>query len=106
MAMNRLNLNEIAAIISPFEPTEQTSFADFIIHHHIRKEKTDGEKKNEIRTLLRIDEEHPNPLRDKEKRVALVSALMGGKGWGRNNVFNIENILRWEKENGTDFIPF
>lgn len=102
MAMNRLNLNEIAAIISPFEPTEQTSFADFIIHHHIRKEKTDGEKKNEIRTLLRIDEENPNPLRDKEKRVALVSALMGGKGWGRNNVFNIENILRWEKENGTD----
>ncbi len=102
MAMNRLNLNEIAAIISPFEPTEQTSFADFIIHHHIRKEKTDGEKKNEIQTLLRIDEENPNPLRDKEKRVALVSALMGGKGWGRNNVFNIENILRWEKENGTD----
>lgn len=102
MAMNRLNLNEIAAIISPFEPTEQTSFADFIIHHHIRKEKTDGEKKNEIRTLLRIDEENPNPLRDKEKRVALVSALMGGKGWGRNNVFNLENILRWEKENGID----
>ncbi|MDD2307697.1 MAG: DNA methyltransferase [Prolixibacteraceae bacterium] len=101
MAMKRLNLNEIAAIISPFEPTEQTSFADFIIHHHIRKEKTDGEKKNEIRTLLRIDEKTPNPLRDKEKRVALVSALMGGKGWARNNVFNIENILRWEKENGT-----
>lgn len=102
MAINRLNLNEIAAIISPFEPSEQTSFADFVIHHHIRKEKTDGEKLNEIQTLLRINEENPNPLRDKEKRVALVSALMGGKGWGRNNVFNLENILRFEKENGTD----
>lgn len=101
MAMKRLNLNEITAIVTPFVPTEHFTLADFIIHHHIRKEKTDGEKKNEIRTLLRIDEEHPNPLRDKEKRVALVSALMGGKGWGRNNVFNIENILRWEKKNGT-----
>jgi len=102
MAMNRLNLNEIAAIVSPFEPTEQTSFADFVIHHHIRKEKTDGEKKNEIRTLLRIDEKNPNPFRDKERRVALVTSLMGGKGWGRNNVFNLENILKWEKKNGTD----
>ena len=100
MAMKRLNLNEIEAIISPFEPSEQTSFADFVIHHHIRKEKTDDEKKNEIRTLLRIDEENPNPLRDKESRVKLVTALMGGKGWGRNNIFNLENIFRFEKENG------
>lgn len=101
-SMNRLNLNEIDAIVSTFSPSDQTSFADYIIHHHIRKEKTDGEKKNEIRTLLRIDEENPNPFRDKEKRVALVTSLMGGKGWGRNNVFNLENILKWEKKNGTE----
>lgn len=102
MSMNRLNLNEIDAIVSTFSPSDQTSFADYIIHHHIRKEKTDVEKMNEIRILLRVDEENPNPLRDKEKRVALVTALMGGKGWGRNNVFNLERILRWEKEKGTD----
>ena len=102
MSMNRLNLNEIDAIVSTFTPSDQTSFADYIIHHHIRKEKTVGEKTNEIRTLLRIDEKNPNPLRDKEKRVALVTALMGGKGWGRNNVFNLENIFRWEKKNGTN----
>ena len=103
-AMARLNLNEIDAIVSTFSPSDQTSFADYIIHHHIRKEKTIGEKKNEIRTLLRVDEENPNPLRDKEKRVALVTALMGGKGWGRNNVFNLENILRWEKETGSGLL--
>ena len=102
MAMKSLNLNEIDAIVSTFEPTDQFSLADFIIHHHIRKEKTLVEKANEVRTLLRIDEENLNPLRDKEKRVALVTALMGGKGWGRNNVFNLENIFRWEKKNGTD----
>jgi site-specific DNA-methyltransferase (adenine-specific) len=102
MAMNRLNLNEITVVVTPFEPTEHFTLADFIIHHHIRKEKSDVEKQNEIRTILRIDEENPNPLRDKEKRVALVTALMGCKGWGRNNVFNLETILRWEKEQGTD----
>jgi DNA modification methylase len=102
MAMQRLDLNTIDAIVSTFSTSAQTSFADFIIHHHIRKEKTTGEKMNEIQTLLLIDEENPNPLRDKEKRVALVTALMGGKGWGRNNVFYLENIMRWEKQNGTD----
>ena len=102
MAINRLKINEVEAIVSSYEPSDDLSLADYIIHHHIRKEKTDYEKVNEIRTLLRVDEENPNPLRDKEKRVVLVTALMGGKGWGRNNVFNLENILRWEKENGTD----
>ncbi len=102
MAMNRLEINEIDAIVSSFEPTDQFSFSDFLVHHHIRKEKTENEKLNEIRCLLRIDGENTNPLRDKEKRVNLVSTLLGGKGWGRNNVFNLEKILRWEKENPTD----
>ena len=101
-AMLRLEINEINAIISTFEPTDQFSFKDYVIHHHIRKEKTAVEKLNEIKGLLRIDCENTNPLRDKEKRVKLVTALMGDKGWGRNNVFNLEKILRWEKENDND----
>jgi len=27
--------------------------------------------------------------------------MMGGKGWGRNNVFNVEKIMRWEKSHDT-----
>jgi len=102
MAMNRLKLNEIDVIVSDFIPTNDFSFTEFVIHHQIRKEKTPAEKANEIRELLLIDREDKNPLRDKEKRVQLVSALMGGKGWGRNNVFNLEKILQFEKEHGSD----
>lgn len=98
MAMNRLNLNEVNAIISDFIPTNDFSLADFIIHNQIKKQKTDSEKINEIRALLRIDCDDTNPLRDKESRVRLVSALLGTKGWGRNNVFNLEKVLRWEKK--------
>ena len=32
----------------------------------------------------------------------MVTSLLGVKGWKRNNVFTLENILRWEKKNGTD----
>lgn len=99
MAINRLNLNEINAIVSDFEPTDQFSLTDYIIHLHIRKEKTENEKLNEIKYLLRIGSDDVNPLRDKEKRVKLISNLMGGKGWGRNNVYYLEKILQWEKEN-------
>ena len=100
MACIRLKLNEVDVIVSDFVPTNDFSFTDFIIHHQIRKEKTPVEKMNEIREILRIDQEDRNPLRDKEKRVKLVSAMMGGRGWGRNNVFNLENIMSWEKSNG------
>jgi DNA modification methylase len=31
-----------------------------------------------------------------------VSSLLGVKGWGRNNVFSLERILRWELKNGTE----
>jgi DNA modification methylase len=97
-AVIRLNLNEINAIVCEFPVTDKFSLADLIIHHQIRKQKTDVEKLNEVRTLLRIDSDKKNPLRDKEKRVTLISSLLGGKGWARNNVFSLENILRWEKE--------
>jgi DNA modification methylase len=96
MAMIRLNLNEIDAIVHEFVATDEFSLTDLIIHHQIRKQKNNTEKLNEVKALLRIDSDNKNPLRDKEKRVALVSSLLGVKGWGRNNVFSLENILRWE----------
>ncbi len=92
----RLNLNEIDAIVIDFVVTDEFSLSDLIIHHQIRKVKTEVEKLNEVKTLLRIDSEDKNPLRDKEKRVSLISSLLGGKGWGLNNVFSLENILLWE----------
>jgi len=101
-AMIRLNFNEIDVVIIEFVETDELSLSDLIIHHQIRKQKTNRERLNEIKTILRIDSENTNPLRDKEKRVKLVSSLQGEKGWGRNNVFSLENILRWEKKNGTD----
>jgi len=101
-AMKNLNSDGINVIVVDFEETDEFSLSDLIIHHQIRKQKTNRERLNEIKTILRIDSENSNPLRDKEKRVALVSSLLGGKGWGRNNVFNLENILKWEKRNGTD----
>jgi DNA modification methylase len=102
IAMNRLNLNEIDAIVCEFEETDEFSLADLIIHHQIQKQKTSIEKLNEVKTLLRIGTEDKNPLRDKEKRVSLISSLLGGKGWGRNNVFSLEKILRWELKNGSE----
>lgn len=101
-ALNRLNSDEIDAIVIEFDLTDEFSLSDLIIHHQIRKQlKTNREKSNEVIGLLRIDSENSNPLRDKEERVKLVSSLLGGKGWGRNNVFTLENILRWERKNGT-----
>lgn len=101
-ALIRLNSDEIDGIVVEFEETDEFSLSDLIIHHQIRKQKTNREKLNEIKTLLRIDSENTNPLRDKENRVSLVSSLLGGKGWGRNNVFTLENILRWEKRSNSD----
>lgn len=102
MAMNRLNLNEIDAIVCENVVSDEFSLADLIIHHQIRKQKSDAEKLNEVKALLRIDSDNKNPLRDKEVRVSLISFLLGGKGWGRNNVFYLENILRWEKKTNSN----
>ncbi len=97
-AVKRLNLNEIEVLVSHFKPTRTFSLTDFIIHHQIRKEKLPSEKLKEVKNLLRIDCEDKNPLRDKENRVKLVSKLMGEKGWGRNNVFSLEKIIKWESK--------
>ncbi len=102
MSMIRLNLNEIDVIVIEFVETNEFSLSDLIIHHQIRKQKTNIEKLSEVKVLLRIDSENKNSLRDKEERIKLVSTLLGGKGWGRNNVFNLENIIRWEKRSGSD----
>jgi ParB-like chromosome segregation protein Spo0J len=56
-AMVRLNLNEIDSIVCEFAITNEFSLADLIIHHQIRKQKTIGEKLNEVNSLLRIDTE-------------------------------------------------
>ena len=98
----RLNLNEIDAIVCTFVETDEFSLSDLIIHHQIQKVKTEVEKLNEVKTLLRIDSDDKNPLRDKDKRVSLVSSLLGGKGWGRNNVYSLDNILKWEKRTNSE----
>jgi DNA modification methylase len=101
-AMKRLNLNEIDAIVCEFVVSNEFSLSDLIIHHQIRKQKTTVEKLNEVKTLLRIDSELKNPLRDKEERVRLVSFLLGDRGWRRNNVFYFDKILRWEKRTNSN----
>jgi ParB/RepB/Spo0J family partition protein len=101
-AMIRLNFNEIDAIICEFPITDEFSLLDLIVHNQIHKQKTVIEKLNEVKSLLRIDSKQKNPLRDKEKRVSLISSLLGGKGWGRNNVFSLERILLWELKNGSE----
>ena len=101
-ALLRLNSDSINVIVVEFDETDEFSLSDLIIHHQISKQKTNREKLNEIKTILRIDSEKSNPLRDKESRITLVTSLLGVKGWKRNNVFTLENILRWEKKNGTD----
>jgi DNA modification methylase len=101
-AIIRLNLNEIDAIVCEFTGTDEISLTDLIIHNQIHKQKTVGEKLNEVKSLLRIDSDVRNTLRDKEERVRLISSLLGDKGWGRNNVFSLEKILRWEKSSNSD----
>ncbi len=101
-AMIRLNLNDIEAIVCDIVLTNEFSLSDLIIHHQLRKQKTAIEKLNEVRTLLRIDTDLKNPIRDKERRVSLITSMLGGKGWARNNVFSLESILLWEKKTNSD----
>jgi len=98
----RLKLNEIDCIVSGMEVNDDFTLTDLIIHTQIHKVKSEVEKLNEVKGLLRIESEDKNPLRDKDKRVKLVSSLLGGKGWGRNNVFSFEKILRWEKSTNSE----
>jgi DNA modification methylase len=101
-ALIRLNLNTVDAVVCEFPITDEFTLSDLIVHHQIRKQKSIEEKLNEVKSLLRIDSDQKNPLRDKEKRISLISSLLGGKGWCRNNVFSFERILRWELKNGSE----
>lgn len=101
-SIKNLNLNEVDCIVVDFIPTTVFTLTDFIIHLQIRKEKFPHEKKNEIREILRIDKSEKNPLRDKEGRVKLVSEILGGNGWGRNNVFSLEKVMKWERDSDHD----
>jgi len=101
-ACSRLNLNEIDCIVSGIEVEDELGLIDLIIQNQLHKVKTDPEKLNEVKGLLRIDSDDTNPLRDKDKRVSIISSLLGGKGWGRNNVYSFEKILRWEKNTNSE----
>lgn len=101
-ALIRLNFNSVDAVVCEFPITDEFTLSDLIVHHQIRKQKSASEKLNEVKSLLRVDSDNKNPLRDKEKRVSLISSLLGIKGWGRNNVFYFENILRWEKRSNSE----
>lgn len=98
----RLNLNEIDCIVSGIEVEDELALIDLIIQNQLHKVKTDSEKLNEVKGMLRIDSDDTNPLRDKDKRVVIISSLLGGKGWGRNNVYSFEKILRWEKNTNSE----
>ena len=95
-AMERLEINVIKALITDFVPSKEFSLSDFIIHHQIQKVKTEDEKLNEIKTILRVGCEDYNSTKDREKRVQLVSKLLGVSGWRRNNVYMLEKVLIYE----------
>ena len=96
LAMIRLDLNVINVLISDFDPTNEFSLSDLIIHNQIQKVKTQDEKLNEIKTILRIGSDDYNSTNDREKRIQLVSKLLGGRGWCRNNVYMLERVLNFE----------
>jgi DNA modification methylase len=92
-------VNTINVLVQPDFIKNEQDLVDLIIHNQLHKEKTGGEKLNEIKIILRIDEEDKNPKRDRETRIKLVEGKLG-KGWKKNNVLTFEKLLYWVKENG------
>lgn len=92
-------VNTINVLVQPDFIKSEQDLVDLIIHNQLHKEKTDKEKLNEIKIILRIDEEDKNPKRDRETRIKLVEGKLG-KGWKKNNVLTFEKLLYWVKENG------
>jgi DNA modification methylase len=103
LAMIRLDLNAINALISDFDPTNEFSLSDLIIHNQIQKVKTEDEKLNEIKTILRIGSDDYNSTNDREKRIKLVSKLLGVSGFRRNNVYMLEKVLNFENKSDMGF---
>ena len=92
-------INTINVLVQPDIITNEDDLLDLIIHNQLHKEKTKNEKLNEVKIILRIDEEDKNPKRDREIRIKLVEGKLG-KGWKKNNVLTFEKLLYWVKENG------
>ena len=91
-------INTINVLVQPDIITDEDDLIDLIIHNQLHKEKTKNEKLNEVKIILRIDEEDKNPKRDREIRIKLVEGKLG-KGWKKNNVLTFEKLLYWVKEN-------
>ena len=96
IALEQMKRHEVTAIYTTYD--NETSFEDFILQHHIRKELTLTEKANEIRMILRINEENQNPNRDLDKRRGTVSLKLGNK-FQRSSVIDLENIMLFERDN-------
>jgi DNA modification methylase len=102
-AIGRIHgVNTIDVLVQPDLITNEQDLVDLIIHNQIHKEKTPTEKLNEVKIILRIDEEDKNPKRDREIRIKLVEGKLG-KGWKKNNVLTFEKLLYWVKENGDNY---
>jgi len=97
-ALKNLEINFCKCIVSDFEPANDDELGTFIINNQIHKEKRPSEKIKEVRFLLRVGMSKKNPNRDKEERISTVSTLLG-KGFNRNNVYYLQEIINWEDKN-------
>jgi DNA modification methylase len=101
-AILRLEKNEIdASILSVDAGGEEFSMKDLIVHSQIKKEKSTKEKMREFISILRLDTEDKNPLRDRNKRYDFLSSSLG-KGWSRSNVIMMMNVIIWTQKNGDE----
>jgi DNA modification methylase len=102
-AIGRIHgVKTIDVLVQPDLILTEQDLVDLIIHNQIHKEKTVNEKLNEVKMLLRFDQENKNPKRDRETRIKLVGDKFG-KGWMKNNVLTFEKLLYWVKENGDHY---
>ena len=97
-SLKNLEINEVSCVLSNIIPLGEDGLGDLIINNKIQKEKRVGEKMNEVKFLLRIGMEHKNPNRDKNERILSISRLLG-KGFDRNNVYYLDEIINWEFKN-------
>ena len=97
-ALKNLEINIVRCIVSDFEPANEDELGIFIVNNQIHKEKRASEKLNEVRYLLRIGMDNKNPNRDKEQRTSTISNLLG-KGFDRNNVYFLQDVIEWEGKN-------
>ena len=97
-ALKNLEINVVRCVVSDYVPTNEDELGIFIVNNQIHKEKRASEKLNEVRYLLRIGMEKKNPNRDKEERMSTISNLLG-KGFDRNNVYFLQDVIEWEEKN-------